>query len=138
MSYAAFDPTATERATINKSGSGGVSTGMIHEMTYPLVRVHPETGERMLSPGRSVQDFFGLQRDPRQKLFELLQSYLLAPRNALRWKWESGDVVIWDNRATEPYPLNKIGNPYWAMDQRVIGAGVPHMKRPKSRAAKAA
>lgn len=35
-------------------------------------------------------------------------------------------------------PLNKIGNPYWTMDQRVIGAGVLHMKRPKSRAAKAA
>ncbi|MFK4492170.1 alpha-ketoglutarate-dependent taurine dioxygenase [Bradyrhizobium sp. USDA 336] len=91
-----------------------------------MVRVHPETGERMLSLGRSVQSFVGLQRYPSQKLFELLQSYLVAPRNTLRWKWESGDVVIWDNRATEPYPLNKIGNPYWAMDQRVIGAGVPH------------
>ncbi|PWE77150.1 dioxygenase [Bradyrhizobium sp. SUTN9-2] len=139
VSYAAFDLTATERATENnKSGCGGASTGTIHETTYPIVRVHPETGERMLSLGRSVQNFVGLQRYPSQKLFELLQSYLVAPRSTLRWKWQSGDVVIWDNRATEPYPLNKIGNPYWAMDQRAIGARVPHMKRPKSRAAKAA
>ncbi|WP_430516701.1 TauD/TfdA family dioxygenase [Bradyrhizobium yuanmingense] len=75
---------------------------------------------------------------PVRKLFERLQSYLIAPRNSLRWTWESGDVVIWDNRAIEPYPLNKIGSPYWAMDQRVIDAGGPRIKRPKSRAAKAA
>ncbi|WP_439365967.1 TauD/TfdA dioxygenase family protein [Bradyrhizobium sp. DASA03005] len=139
VSCAAFDLTSPERVTeANKSGWDGVSTGTIHETTYPMVRVHPETGERMLSLGRSVQNFVGLRRYPSQKLVELLRSYLVAPRNTLRWKWKSGDVVIWDNRAAEPYPLNKTGNPYWAMDQRVIDAGVPHMKRPKSRAAKAA
>ncbi|WP_370157623.1 TauD/TfdA dioxygenase family protein [Bradyrhizobium yuanmingense] len=139
VSYAPFDLTAAERATeANKSAWDAASTGTIHETTYPIVRVHPETGERMLSLGRSVQNFVGLQRYPSQKLFERLQSYLVAPRNSRRWKWESGDVVIWDNRAIEPYPLNKIGSSYWAMDQRVIDAGVPLIKRPKSRAAKAA
>ncbi|WP_404538339.1 TauD/TfdA dioxygenase family protein [Bradyrhizobium sp. USDA 223] len=134
VSYAAFDLTAAEQATeANKCAWEAASTG-IHEATYPIVRVHPETRERMLSLGRSVQNFVGLQRYPSQKLFERLQSYLVAPRNSRRWKWESGDVVIWDNRATEPYPLNKIGNPYLAMDQRAIGASVAHMKRPKSRA----
>ncbi|WP_245471543.1 TauD/TfdA dioxygenase family protein, partial [Bradyrhizobium genosp. SA-3] len=133
---AAFDHTATEGATeANKSAWDGVSTGTIYETTHPIVRVHPKTSERMLSLGRSVHNFVGLQRYPSQRLFELLQSYLTAPQNTLCWNWKSGDVAIWDNRATEPYPVNKIGSTHWAKDQLAIDACVPHMKRLKSRAA---
>ncbi|WP_223153732.1 TauD/TfdA dioxygenase family protein [Bradyrhizobium japonicum] len=136
---AAFDHTATEGATeADKRALDDVSTGTIYETTHPIVRVHPETGERMLSLGRSVQNFVGLQRYPSQRLFELLQSYLTAPQNTLCWNWKSGDVAIWDNRATEAYPMNKIGSPHLAMDQLAIDAGVPHMRRLKSRAAEAA
>nr|WP_256375935.1 TauD/TfdA family dioxygenase [Bradyrhizobium sp. WSM1743] len=92
----------------------------------------------MLSLGRSVNNFVGLQRYPSQRLFERLQSYLIAPRNTLCWKWKSGDVVIWDNRATEPCPANNTGSPHWAMDQLAIDARVRHVKRPKTRAAEAA
>ncbi|WGD51163.1 TauD/TfdA family dioxygenase [Bradyrhizobium sp. CB1650] len=139
VSYVASDLTATERAAeANKRSWCGVSTGTIYEATHPIVRVHPETGERMLSLGRSVNNFVGLQRYPSQRLFERLQSYLIAPRNTLCWNWKLGDVVIWDNRATEPYPVKKAGSPYWAMDQLAIDARVRHVKRPKSRAAEAA
>ncbi|MBB4398525.1 TauD/TfdA family dioxygenase [Bradyrhizobium sp. ERR14] len=138
VSCVAFDLTATEVATeAHKEPWGTVSTGTIYETTHPVVRVHPETGARMLALGRSVRNFVGLQRYPSQRLFERLQSYLIAPRNTLCWSWKQGDVVVWDNRATEPYPVNKNGSPHWAVDQLAIDAGVPHMK-PKSRAAKAA
>ncbi|WP_407114700.1 TauD/TfdA dioxygenase family protein [Bradyrhizobium sp. LMG 9283] len=138
VSFVASDLTATERATeANKRHGWGVSTGTIYETTHPIVRVHPETGERMLSLGRSVNNFVGLQRYPSQRLFERLRSYLIAPRNTLCWNWKSGDVVIWDNRATEPYPVSKTSSAHW-MDQLAINARVPHVKRPKSRAAKAA
>ncbi|MFK4719436.1 alpha-ketoglutarate-dependent taurine dioxygenase [Bradyrhizobium niftali] len=139
VSFVASDLTATEWATeANKRPWWGVSTGTIYETTHPIVRVHPETGERMLSLGRSVNNFVGLQRYPSQKLFERLQSYLIAPRNTLCWHWKSGDVVIWDNRSTEPYPVSKSSSPHWMIDQLAIDARVPHVKRPRSRAAKAA
>lgn len=131
---AAFDHTATEGA----AEADKRALDDIYETTHPIVRVHPETGERMLSLGRSVQNFVGLQRYPSQRLFELLQSYLTAPQNTLCWNLTSGDVAIWDNRATEPYPVNKIGGPHWAMDQLAIDAGVPHVRRLNSRAAEAA
>ncbi|WP_240538187.1 TauD/TfdA dioxygenase family protein [Bradyrhizobium yuanmingense] len=139
VSCVASDLTTTERATeANKRPWCAVSTGTIYETTHPIVRVHPETGERLLSLGRSVNNFVGLQRYPSQRLFERLQSYLIAPRNTLCWKWKSGDVVIWDNRATEPYPVNNTGSPHWATDQLAIDARVRHVKMPKSRAAEAA
>ncbi|MBB4263898.1 TauD/TfdA family dioxygenase [Bradyrhizobium sp. CIR3A] len=131
---AAFDHTATEGA----AEADNRALNDIYETTHPIVRVHPETGERMLSLGPSVQNFVGLQRYPSQRLFELLQSYLTAPQNTLCWKWKSGDVAIWDNRATEAYPVNKIGGPHWAMEQLAIDAGVPHVRRLNSRAAEAA
>jgi len=136
---AAFDHTATDGANeAARRALGDVSTGTIYEAAHPIVRVHPETGERMLSLGRSVQNFVGLQRYPSQRLFELLQSYLTAPQNTLCWNWKSGDVAIWDNRAIETYPVNEIGSPHWAMDQLAFDGDVPHMKRLKSRAAEAA
>ncbi|WP_244550893.1 TauD/TfdA family dioxygenase [Bradyrhizobium sp. Rc3b] len=139
VSFVASDLTAAEMATdANKRPWWGVSAGTIYETTHPIVRVHPETGERMLSLGRSVNNFVGLQRYPSQRLFERLQSYLIAPGNTLRWSWKSGDVVIWDNRATEPYPVSKSSSPHWMMDQLSIDARVLHEKRPKSRGAKAA
>ncbi|MCS3519229.1 TauD/TfdA dioxygenase family protein [Bradyrhizobium elkanii] len=135
---AAFDCTVTEGATeADKRRLDDVSTGTIYETTHPVVRVHPETGERVLSLGRSVQNFIGLQRYPSQKLFELLQSYLTAPENTVRWNWKSGDVAIWDNRATERYPVNEVGA-HLAMGPAAIGGDMPRIKALKSSAAEAA
>lgn len=84
-----------------------VFTGTICETACPVVRVHPETGERLLVLGHSVQHFVGLGKYASQKLFERLRSYLTAPENTVCWSWKSGDVVIWDNRATERYAVKE-------------------------------
>lgn len=78
-----------------------VFTGTIRETAYPVVRVHPETGERLLVLGHSVQNFVGLEKYVSQKLFHRLHLYLTARENTVSWSWKSGDVVIWDNRATQ-------------------------------------
>ncbi|WP_083219226.1 TauD/TfdA dioxygenase family protein [Bradyrhizobium icense] len=83
-----------------------VFIGAIDETKLPVVRVHPETGERTLVLGNFVQHFVGLQKYTGQKLFDLFQSYVMAPENIVRWSWKMGDVAIWDNRATQHYVLN--------------------------------
>ena len=68
---------------------------------HPVVRVHPETGERSLLAGDFVRSFVGLDSHESSVLLELLQRRITMPENTIRWNWEHGDVAIWDNRATQ-------------------------------------
>jgi taurine dioxygenase len=68
---------------------------------HPVVRVHPETGERTLVAGDFVRDFLDLDSHESRTLFELLQRRITLPENTIRWNWQPGDVAIWDNRATQ-------------------------------------
>ncbi|MGY4399280.1 TauD/TfdA dioxygenase family protein [Bradyrhizobium sp. USDA 3315] len=135
---AAFDYAFTDRAMeSDKKCLDDVSTGTIYQTTHPIVRVHHETGERLLLLGRSIQHFVGLQRYPSQRLFERLQSYITAPVNTVYWTWKSGDVAIWDNRATECYPLNA-GGRHSAGGAVTSEQGVRGLRKLRSRAAEAA
>ncbi|MDT5116079.1 MAG: alkyl sulfatase, partial [Mycobacterium sp.] len=68
---------------------------------HPVVRVHPETGERTLVAGDFVRNFVGLDSHETSTLLELLERRITKPENTIRWSWEAGDVAIWDNRATQ-------------------------------------
>ncbi|MDV3127395.1 TauD/TfdA family dioxygenase [Mycobacterium sp. 21AC1] len=68
---------------------------------HPVVRVHPETGERTLVAGDFVRGFLGLDSHESHTLLELLQRRITLPENTIRWNWAPGDVAIWDNRATQ-------------------------------------
>ncbi|WP_025737462.1 TauD/TfdA dioxygenase family protein [Mycobacterium genavense] len=68
---------------------------------HPVVRVHPETGERSLLAGDFVRSFVSLCSAESTALLELLQRRITKPENTIRWHWEAGDVAIWDNRATQ-------------------------------------
>ena len=68
---------------------------------HPVVRVHPETGERTLVAGDFVRNFVGLDSHESSALLELLQRRITMPENTIRWSWEPGDVAMWDNRATQ-------------------------------------
>lgn len=78
-----------------------VFTRTISETEHPVVRVHPETGERTLVIGDFVQRFVGLQKFTGQQLLRLFNSYITARENTVRWSWKPGDVAIWDSRATQ-------------------------------------
>jgi alpha-ketoglutarate-dependent sulfate ester dioxygenase len=68
---------------------------------HPVVRVHPQTGERTLVAGDFVRNFVGLDSHESSTLLELLERRITKPENTIRWSWAAGDVAIWDNRATQ-------------------------------------
>jgi alpha-ketoglutarate-dependent taurine dioxygenase len=75
------------------------------ETEHPVVRVHPETGERALVLGHFVKSFIGLNTFESVALFNLLQTRVTKLENTIRWTWEQGDVAMWDNRATQHYAV---------------------------------
>ncbi|WP_235737033.1 TauD/TfdA dioxygenase family protein [Nocardioides alcanivorans] len=77
----------------------------IYLTEHPVVRVHPETGERALVLGHFVKQFSGFNQKESSILFNLLQDRVTKLENTIRWQWLQGDVAIWDNRATQHYAV---------------------------------
>ncbi|MYR57442.1 TauD/TfdA family dioxygenase, partial [Streptomyces sp. SID625] len=68
---------------------------------HPLVRVHPETGERVLFVnGYYVEQIEDVSRAESQALLEMLLEQAVRPEYTVRFRWEPGSVAFWDNRAT--------------------------------------
>ncbi|PBC65782.1 taurine dioxygenase [Streptomyces sp. Tue6028] len=68
---------------------------------HPLVRVHPETGERVLFVnGYYVEQILGLSRPESGAILEMLLEQATRPEYTVRFRWEPGSVAFWDNRAT--------------------------------------
>jgi len=78
-----------------------VFASTVYESEHPVVRVHPESGERALLLGHFLTGFTGLSQTDSQNLHAILQGHVTKPENVVRWRWRQGDVAIWDNRATQ-------------------------------------
>lgn len=78
-----------------------VAKSTVFETEHPVVRVHPETGERTLVLGHFVKRFVGFNSTDSAHLFALLQGHVTRLANTVRWRWATGDVAVWDNRATQ-------------------------------------
>ena len=92
---------------------------------HPVVRVHPETGERTLIAGDFVRSFVGLDSHESNVLLELLQRRITMPENTIRWNWEPGDVAIWDNRATQHRAIDDYDGQYRLMHRVTLMGDVP-------------
>ncbi|GGV02809.1 hypothetical protein GCM10010211_82600 [Streptomyces albospinus] len=84
-------------------------TSTLFKTEHPLVRVHPETGERALLLGRFVRHFVGWSPEASHDVLRVLESYIHVPENCVRWRWSPGDVAFWDNRATQHYAVRDYG-----------------------------
>lgn len=120
--YAAVRPHAT---TDDKQVYNATFTKTVYETEHPLVRVHPETGERTLVLGNFAQRFLGLSKGDSQKLHDLFQSHITAPENTVRWRWQPGDVAVWDNRATQHYAVNDYGDQHRVVRRVTVAGEVP-------------
>lgn len=81
----------------------------VYETLHPVVRIHPESGERVLFIGGFVRRIQGLSQTESDDLLRLLQSYVTRLENTVRWRWQEGDVAFWDNRATQHYAIDDYG-----------------------------
>lgn len=102
-----------------------VFASMVYETEHPLVRVHPESGERTLLLGHFVKRIKGLSQHDSQRLFEVFQGYVTRLENTVRWRWSNGDVAIWDSRATQHYAVNDYGDQPRIVRRVTLAGDVP-------------
>src|SRR5215470_7243088 len=105
--YGATQPNATARqaqryATMFKS--------TVYETEHPVVQVHPLTGERAITLGYFVRRLLDVSSAESAHLFAMLQDHVTRLENSVRWRWSTGDVVIWDNRATQHKAIDDYGD----------------------------
>jgi alpha-ketoglutarate-dependent taurine dioxygenase len=102
-----------------------VFTSTVYETLHPVVRVHPESGERGLFIGGFVRQIRGLSTTESDDILRLLQSYVTRPENTVRWRWKVGDVAFWDNRATQHYAIYDYGDQPRRVQRVTIAGDLP-------------
>ncbi|TJZ68618.1 TauD/TfdA dioxygenase family protein [Chitiniphilus eburneus] len=120
--YAARKPNASSEALKRYHE---VFTSTVYETEHPVVHVHPETGERNLLLGHFVKRILGVPTRDSQHLFDLLQGQVTRLENTVRWRWQPGDVAVWDNRATQHYAVDDYGDAHRVVRRVTVDGTVP-------------
>jgi len=67
---------------------------------HPLVRVHPETGKKVLFLSGFIQAIHGLRAAESSALLDLLNDELSGRADLhVRFRWTKDSLAVWDNRA---------------------------------------
>jgi taurine dioxygenase len=80
-------------------------------VAHPIVRRHPETGERSLFLNSTLTTqilYFDSKRES-DDLLEYLFARFHAPEHQVRFKWRKHSIAFWDNRQTVHYASNDYG-----------------------------
>ncbi len=98
---------------------------------HPVVRTHPETGEKLLFVNGFTTHFtnfhtsgnvrFGQDYAPgAANLLSYLISQAFVPEHQVRWRWQKHSVAMWDNRSTQHYAVMD----YPPCDRKMERAGI--------------
>ena len=90
---------------------------------HPVVRVHPETGERALLLGAFAMRI--LDTGDSDRLIDQFQRLVTKLENTVRWRWALGELAMWDNRATQHYAIYDYGDHRRKIRRCVIAGDVP-------------
>ena len=91
----------------------------------PLVRVHPETKERSFLLGSFAQRIVDLSPRASADMLRLLADHITTPENTVRWRWQPGDVAMWDNRATQHYAVHDYGDTHRKVQRVTVAGAIP-------------
>jgi len=103
---------------------------------HPVVRTHPETGEKVLFVNAYTTHFTNYHTPERVRVGQdyspgapQLLSYLISqafiPEYQVRWRWQPNSVAIWDNRCTQHYAVMDYPPCHRKMERAGIIGDVP-------------
>lgn len=88
----------------------GITVEQWHErfplQEHPVVRTHPETGERALYVNCSfTRSIKGLSQKESDWLLEHLYAQASVPEYQVRFRWRENSIAFWDNRSCQHYAV---------------------------------
>ena len=98
---------------------------------HPVVRTHPETGEKVLFVNAFTTHFVNFHTPDNVRvgqdfapgashLLSYLMSQAAIPEYQVRFRWKKNSVAIWDNRCTQHYAVQD----YWPAVRKMERAGI--------------
>jgi taurine dioxygenase len=104
---------------------------------HPVVRTHPETGEKVLFVNAYTTHFtnfhtaenvrFGQDYSPgASQLLNSLISQAFVPEFQVRWRWKPNSVAFWDNRSTQHYAVMDYPPCHRKMERASIVGDLPY------------
>lgn len=82
------------------------SVGRLGHRIRPLVDKHPVTGRTFLNFSEAyVTHIVGLTATESNALKTYLSNHMNRPEDQIRWRWQPGDIAMWDNRVTMHYAV---------------------------------
>lgn len=104
---------------------------------HPVVRTHPDTGEKVLYVNGFTTHFTNFHTPTRVRygqdanpgaadLLRYLVSQAYIPEFQVRWRWEPNSVAIWDNTATQHYAVMDYAPCHRKMERAGIVGSVPY------------
>lgn len=96
------------------------------DVEHPVVRTHPVTGRKGLfvTEGHTAS-IVGLPKDESDALLDRLWSHVKKPEFVYRHSWRVGDLLIWDNAATQHLAIFDYGDKRRRLYRAGIAGGVP-------------
>jgi taurine dioxygenase len=104
---------------------------------HPVVRTHPETGEKILFVNAFTTHFtnfhraanvrYGQDANPgAAQLLGYLVSQAYIPEFQVRFRWKSNSVAFWDNRSTQHYAVMDYPPSHRKMERAGIKGDLPY------------
>ena len=96
---------ATRAPRIAEQGTGREADQL--QAIHPVARQHPETGRTSLfvNPAHTT-GFEGWTEVESAPLLDYLFAWQTREALCCRFRWEQGDLALWDNRCTLHFPIN--------------------------------
>jgi len=104
---------------------------------HPVVRIHPETGEKVLFVNAYTTHFtnfhnthnvrYGQDYAPgASQLLQYLISQAFVPEYQVRFRWKPNSVAMWDNRSTQHYAVMDYPPCHRKMERAGIVGDLPY------------
>jgi taurine dioxygenase len=82
------------------------ATGGYPSFVHPVVRVHPETGRKLLNVNANWTSRITELTDTESRaLLDLLLHHLRSPDYQCRFRWQPHSIAFWDNRAVQHFAV---------------------------------